>query len=253
MKNFSSIIFIFYLFSFIKCLTIPKKKNLKSNNLNYNLTEEYAEINSELAIKRIKELVPKLNDTSCKVSAKFILLAISSVYSKKDLPVLKLKRGDLNGNLEKIKEKINQNYILQIETRANHHFVVFRKNNQELYLLQSFKFLFILKEWINDEDIIKPYLTIDEFIDNFRIMLDFNSTKEERDNSIIKLFLPPLFTNNKEIKRKLIKWFYGNHVLLYNVNYVTYHFSNIENPNDFIRIFKIVNATYDIAEHYYNY
>ena len=84
-------------------------------------------------------------------------------------------------------------------------------------------------------------------------MLDFNSTKEERDNSIIKLFLPPLFTNNKEIKRKLIKWFYGNHVLLYNVNYVTYHFSNIENPNDFIRIFKIVNPTYDIAEHYYNY
>ena len=253
MKNLSSVIFIFYLLSLIKSLTLKKKKNLKTNYLNFNSTEEFAEINSELAIKRIKELVPKLNDTSCKVSAKFILLAISSVYSKKDLPVLKLKRGDLNGNLEKIREKINQNYILQIETRANHHFVVFRKNNEELYLLQSFKFLFILKEWINDEDIIKPYLTIDEFIDNFRIMLDFNSTKNERDNAIIKLFLPPLFTNNQVIKFKLIRWFYGNHVKLYNVNYVTYNFSNIENPNTFIKVFEKVNATYDIAEHYYNY
>ena len=245
MKNLKILLY-FFIFSLIKSINLKKKNYL---NVNYNSTEEYAEKNSELAINYIKKLVPVFNDTSCKVSAKFILLAISSVYNKKDLKVLNLKRNDLEGNLQKIKDKILENYVLQIETRANHHFVVFRKNNQELYLLQSFKFLFILKEWINDEDIIKPYLTIDEFIDNFRIMLDFNSTKEERDNSIIKLFLPPLFTNNKEIKRKLIKWFYGNHVLLYNVNYVTYHFSNIENPNDFIRIFKIVNATYDIAEH----
>ena len=84
-------------------------------------------------------------------------------------------------------------------------------------------------------------------------MLDFNSTKNERDNAIIKLFLPPLFTNNQVIKFKLIRWFYGNHVKLYNVNYVTYNFSNIENPNTFIKVFEKVNATYDIAEHYYNY
>ena len=249
MKNLKILLY-FFIFSLIKSINLKKKNYLK---VNYNATEQYAEKNSEFAINYIKKLVPVFNDTSCKVSAKFILLAISSVYNKKDLKVLNLKRNDLEGNLQKIKEKILENYVLQIETRANHHFIVFRKNNNELFLLQSFKYLFILRDWIYDQDIMKPYLTINEFIDNFRIMLDFNSTKKERDDALIKLFLPPIFTEREGIINKFINWFYGDHVLLYNVNYVPYKFSKIEDPNVFIKVFKLVNESYDIAEHEYNY
>ena len=93
-------------------------------------------------------------------------------------------------------------------------------------------------------------------------MISFNFTEYSPESliltsssydALIKLFLPPIFTEREGIINKFINWFYGDHVLLYNVNYVPYNFSKIEDPNVFIKVFKLVNESYDIAEHEYNY
>lgn len=125
MNILKNILFLLFLTSFSFSLRLRNK----SAELKY---EEEA----EKAINRIKNTISYLTDTSCKVAAKFILLSITNTRVFKALPEIHLT-GTLEYDLKRMEEKLNLGYILQVEIKANHHFILFRKNKKDLYKLSK--------------------------------------------------------------------------------------------------------------------
>jgi hypothetical protein len=223
-----------------------KNLNKKFKPLPYNKElsqDEISETLSDLALKRLYSRLSVFNNTSCKITAKFVLLAISGIDEKSDLPNMTLT-GMNEYDLLQIYDKLMKNFVLQIEIRANHHFVIFKKNSKEMYLLHGFQNLITINEWMNNTQIMKPYLTIDEFFDKFSRMLNLDTPKEEREQLIIDLFLPDFFNKDPKRREGMLDWFHGYPVSLVNVNYVPYQFSENQNLKDFGNKFNIVDYSY---------
>ena len=245
---FISKILLFHLFLLPIFISIRIKKNSKNKfkPLPYNKDlpeDEISETLSDLALKRLYSRLSVFNNTSCKITAKFVLLAISGIDEKNDLPNMTLT-GMNEYDLLQIYDKLMKNFVLQIEIRANHHFVIFKKNNKEMYLLHGFQNLITINEWMNNTQIMKPYLKIDEFFDKFSRMLNLDTPKEEREQLIIDLFLPDFFNKDPKRREGMLDWFHGYPVSLINVNYVPYQFSENQNLKDFGNKFNIVDYSY---------
>jgi hypothetical protein len=238
---------IFILLFFIPILiSIRLKSKNKFKPIPYDQElspDEISETLSDLALKRLYSRLSIFNNTSCKITAKFVLLAISGIEEKEDLPNITVT-GMNEYDLFQIYEKLMNNFVIQIEIRANHHFVIFKKNSKEMYLLHGFQNLITINEWMNNTEIMKPYLTIEEFFDKFSRMLNLDTPKEEREQLILDIFLPSFFTNNQTRIDGMLKWFGGYPVTLININYVPYQFSENQNLKDFKTRFDIVDYTY---------
>lgn len=243
----SKLYFFFILFSIVHITSSLKLKNkFKPLTIGHELSDqEVAETLSDLALSKLYERLGVFNSTSCRCTAKFILLAIGGIRVYDSLKNITLT-DDIDKNIELMKEKLNKNYILQIEIRNNHHFVIFRKNNEKLYLLQSFQNTYTLANWMNSSQIMEPYLTIDEFFSTFRTLIKPDSFKD-RDEAIVKLFYPPELSDDPIKRKSVIDWFYmgfATSVKLINVNYTPFNFK--QNQNN--RIFKALY--YDRSNHY---
>ena len=164
--------------------------------------DEIAEKLSSEAIKIINSHLSIYNETSCLISSKLILTSICGIEKQEDLKKFNLTNND-NENLEEIRKLINNNYVVEIELMPDHHFIIFRKNRKKLYLLNSFQNIFSLKDWMNNNLIMKPYLTIDNFFSNFKTLINQFSEKKKRENAIINLFLPNIFSKDKKKIRYL--------------------------------------------------
>jgi len=218
-----------------KFIPLPYNKELSQ--------DEISETLSDLALKRLYSRLSIFNNTSCKITAKFVLLAISGIDEKNDLPNITVT-GTNEYDLFQIYDKLMKNFVIQIEIRANHHFVIFKKNSKELYLLHGFQNLITINEWMNNTKIMKPYLTIEEFFDKFSRMLNLDTPKEEREQLILDIFLPDFFTKNQSRIDGMLEWFGGRPVTLININYVPYQFSENQNLKDFKNRFNIVDYSY---------
>ena len=229
---------IFFLTLLTLTLTIKLRPKDSSLAKRKNIADE--------AVERIKRRIDAVSSTSCRVSAKYMLLAIGGITDKEQMPRLNLT-GTYELDLEKIREKVMEGYVVQVEIRPNHHFVIFKRNNKQLYLLQGFQDMFMLKDWISNKKIMKPYLTIDEFFEKMRTMINPDTPREIVDKTIIELFLPPIFTESKSIKKAMLKYFSWAPVTLVNVFYVKYNFGIQSKGEKFKNLFKAVD------KHYYIY
>ena len=156
---------------------------------------------------------------------------------------LNLTNND-NENLKNIRNLINNNKVIEIELMPNHHFVIFRKNSKELYLLNSFQNIFSLEEWMNNNLIMKPFLTIEKFFSIFKRLIDQMGSLNDREKAIIDLFLPKIFSKNKKKIKDIKKWFKGYPIFINSVKYADYNFKEEENLNDFKNIFYKADINY---------
>ena len=150
--------------------------------------DEIIEKLSSEAIKIINSHLSIYNETSCLISSKLILTSICGIEKQEDLKKVNLTNND-NENLEEIRKLINNNYVVEIELMPDHHFIILRKNRKELYLLNSFQNIFSLKDWMNNNLIMKPYLTIDNFFSNFKALINqFSEKKKEKMQLLIYFY-----------------------------------------------------------------
>ena len=198
---------------------------------NQEISNNNAEKYSSYAINRLNKRMSSFNNTSCKVSAQYILYTIAGIDEKEDLNFLNLT-NNTDIDLQNIKNKINENNIIQIEIKPNHHFIIFKKNNTHLYLLQGFQDIYYLKDWMKNEEVMKPHWTIDKFFEVFRELLDVNIKSERMMVLLKELFYPDYFSTDSEKIKKFNDWFnYRLPVYLVNVNYVKYKFINKKATN----------------------
>ena len=193
---------------------------------------EISETLSSLALKRLYHRLEIFNYTSCAMTAKFILLAITGIHDYKNHKYINLTQN-ITENLENIREKINQNYVLQLEITPNHHFIVFKKNNTHIYILQGFQDTYTLRDWMKNEKIMEPYLTIDNFLLYLYNILDPNIDFHLRNYALYSLFLPKEFSPTKKMKKKIINWFGLYKIELIHVSYQSYNFKENQEMNDF--------------------
>lgn len=205
--------------------------------------DEIAEKLSSEAIKIINSHLSIYNETSCLISSKLILTSICGIEKQEDLKKLNLTNND-NENLEEIRKLINNNYVVEIELMPDHHFIIFRKNRKELYLLNSFQNIFSLKDWMNNNLIMKPYLTIDNFFSNFKTLINQFSEKKKRESAIINLFLPNIFSKDKKKIKNIKKWFEDFPIFINSVKYASYNFKDNKNLTEFQKIFENADIKY---------
>ena len=179
------------------------------------------------AISRLYKRISTFNNTSCKISAQYILYTIAGVDEKEDMNTLYLV-NDIYKNIQNIKKKLIENNIIQIEIKPNHHFVIFKKNDTHLYLLQGFQDIYYLKEWMENKEVMKPHWKIDEFFKEFENLLNINSKEKNLMDLLKSLFYPDYFSNgNKNKIKKFEDWFKRKlPVYLVNVNFMKYNFIN---------------------------
>ena len=245
MLNKKNSIFYFLLISTIFIVKSIKIKNVKVLNKNNDKNEnEISEKLSSLALKKILSHLSLYNETSCLVSSKLILTTICGIEKQKDLKELNLTDND-NENLKEIKNLINNNKVIEIELMPDHHFIIFRKNSKELYLLNSFQHIFSLEEWMNNDLIMKPYLSIDNFFSIFKKLIDQMGSLNDREKAIIDLFLPNIFTKDKKKIKSIKKWFKGFPIFISSVKYADYNFKEELDLKDFKNMF------YNAAINYY--
>ena len=236
-KKFYICLIIIFTFSLIKTIKIKKKISLKKNE------DEIAEKLSSEAIKIINSHLSIYNETSCLISSKLILTSICGIEKQEDLKKLNLTNND-NENLEEIRKLINNNYVVEIELMPDHHFIILRKNRKELYLLNSFQNIFSLKDWMNNNLIMKPYLTIDNFFSNFKTLINQFSEKKKRESAIINLFLPNIFSKDKKKIKNIKKWFDDFPIFISSVKYASYNFKDNKNLTEFKKIFENADIKY---------
>ena len=245
MLNKKNSIFYFLLISTIFIVKSIKIKNVKVLNKNNDNNEnEISEKLSSLALKKILSHLSLYNETSCLVSSKLILTTICGIEKQKDLKELNLTDND-NENLKEIENLINNNKVIEIELMPDHHFIIFRKNSKELYLLNSFQHIFSLEEWMNNDLIMKPYLSIDNFFSIFKKLIDQMGSLNDREKAIIDLFLPNIFTKDKKKIKAIKKWFKGFPIFISSVKYADYNFKEELDLKDFKNMF------YNAAINYY--
>ena len=244
MLNKKNSIFYFLLISTIFIVKSINLKNIKVlNNNNDEKENEISEKLSSLALKKILSHLSIYNETSCLVSSKLILSSICGIEKQNDLKELNLTDND-NDNLKKIRNLINNNKVVEIKLLPDHHFIIFRKNSKELYLLHSFQNIFTLEEWMNNDLIMKPFLTIEKFFSIFKRLIDQMGSLNDREKAIIDLFLPKIFSKNKKKIKSIKKWFKGFPIFISSVKYADYNFKEEENLNDFKNIFYKADINY---------
>ena len=209
--------------------------------------DEISETLSSLALKRIYNRLPQIHFSSCALSAKFILLTVGGIEKKKDLPELKLTKNNTE-DLNNIKQLLNKNYLIQIEFLPNHHMIIFKKNNKDLYILQGFQDIYTLNDWMADKEVMKPYMSIKDFFDKVELLINDNNTKLERDKMLIDLFLPEIFSNKAEDIDKVLNWFLNYRVSIANVNYAAYNFKENQNSTDFHKLWHEVDSHYILSD-----
>ena len=245
------------LLPFISPLRLNKKASFPISNIeqqnsflqkkNSKISNKKTEKLSFYAINRLINRMSSFNDTSCKISAQYILYTIAGIDKKEDLNCLKLT-NNTREDLKNIKDKINKNQIVQIEIKPNHHFVIFKKNHTHLYLLQGFQDIYYLKDWMSNEEVMKPHWTIDNFFKTFKKLLNVNIQKEITMELLRELFYPDYFSKDNEKIDQFNNWFIHRlPVYLINVNYVDYRFINRgatsqEFHNDFLKASKSYNV-----------
>lgn len=198
------------------------------------------------AIQRIKERIDSLgDDTSCKVASKFMLLTLANIKQKREMAKYKLT-NDLKLDLLAIKKLLKEGYILHMEVKTNHHFIIFLKNEKDLYLLHAFQDRWKLIDWLSHKEVINTYLTIDDFIANMFIMLNKQSQRDKVNQAILNLFLPSFFNTNPKDIRSLLKYFKGD-IKLVNVNYASFDFSIKNKGEQFVSLNDKVIKSYVIA------
>ena len=232
----SNIPFILFLlivqFSLTLNLHLLKKKNFS-----------YAH-KSNIAMKRIKNRLHALkDDTSCKVAAKFVLLTISDIRAEEDRTSLALV-DDVDTNIKKIKELLKEGYVIQIEIKTNHHFVLIQKNPDEMYLLQAFYKFYRLKDWLSHDELVT--VNIDKFFDMLKFVMNPNNDLEKRNKVILDLFYPfQLSQGNQEKIDEMLKYFNHNPCVTFvHVDYVNYDFSVKEKGRKFDVLFD------DVVRHF---
>ena len=116
------LLFLNFLFVFfISPLRYKTKKSYFNNNKeqsiiflqkqNPNIPNNKTEKFPYYAISRIIKRMSTFNNTSCKVSAQYILYTIAGIDEKEDLNFLELT-NNTNKDLQNIKDKINKNHII---------------------------------------------------------------------------------------------------------------------------------------------
>lgn len=225
----SNIPFILFLlavqFSLTLNLHLLKKKNFS-----------YAH-NTNIAMKRIKNKLHALqDDTSCKVAAKFVLLTISNIRTEEDRTSLDLV-DNVDTNIKKIKELLRKGYVIQIEIKTNHHFVLMQKNRDEMYLLQAFYKFYRLKDWLSHDELVT--VNIDKFFDMLSFVMNPNNDLETRNKVILDLFYPiQLSHGNQEKIQEMLRYFNHNPCVTFvHVDYVPYDFSIKEKGRKFDALF----------------
>jgi hypothetical protein len=232
-KDFFSLMFVLVLYLSQPIYTMHLKPKQKLN--------EIYEHNSSIGIRRIVNRIENLHeDTSCKVAAKFMLLTLANVKSDKDRLHMSLTHNNEIDILNMI-ELLRKGYVLQVEIKTNHHFVIFQKNEKELYLLQAFYSFYQLKEWMSYPKMI---MRIDEFFDKFRIILSNNVDINQKDRYILDLFYPDYINKgNKILIQKMLDYFHLNPTVdLINVDYVKYNFNVKQIGYEFDQFFKYVDT-----------
>ena len=229
--NMITILFLI-LFQISKSIRINKKK-FKPLTIGQTLSnDEISEKLSDLAISKLYERLDVFTSTSCRCTAKFILLAIGGIRVYDSLKTLNLTHN-ITEDLKSIREKLDENYIIQFEIRNNHHFIVFKKNSERLYLLQSFQGTYNLRDWMNSSKIMEPYLTIDNFLNYLNDILDPNIDFHLRNYALYSLFLPKEMSPTKKMKKKIATWFGIYKIELIHVTYQSYNFKENQEMNDF--------------------
>lgn len=199
------------------------------------------------AIHRILERIYSLNDdTSCKVASKFMLLTLGNIKHKREMDKY-LPTGELTKDLSVIRQLLIDGNLLHIEIHANHHFIVFLKNEKQIYLLHAFQDRWKLIDWISNKEVIDTYLTLDDFIHNMSIILNKKSNKSKKNKSILTLFFPPFFNANPFDIQNLLKYFSGK-IILINVNYVPFDFSIKLKGEKFENLNEKVISSYFISD-----
>ena len=103
---------LFLLISFIQFSnSLRLKKKFQPLEIGQKLSEnEISETLSNLAISKLYERLDIFTSTSCRCTAKFILLAIGGIRVYDSLKNLTLT-DNIDSNIELMKEKLNENYI----------------------------------------------------------------------------------------------------------------------------------------------
>ena len=244
LSSITSILLISYIIS-LKLKTKNQKKFTPvevGKEINHDLISEAL---SSTALHVIYSRASSLNETSCRMTAQMILLAICGIRDMEEISVLNLTNNNKE-NLNNIRNKLMKNYVIEIELRTNHHFIILKKNREELYLLQGFQDIFNLTDWISDKDIMKPYLKIDEFFDKMEFVLNTNNNYTQKIETITDLLFPKIFSKNKKKKNKIKNWFRGNNIKLVAVDYCSYNFEETEKNHQFDNVLDAVFDTYDL-------
>lgn len=213
----------------LKLKLLKKKIILKPSLSDVKIPELFTDDSEELskaAIERIKKRVDVLLSVdSCKPSAKYILYAAGGVDGFEDLKELKLT-NNTEDDLENIEDLLEDNKIIEIEVFRNHHFVIFKKNDDYLYLLQGFYQIYNLSEWLNNEEVMRPHWKIDDFFDAMTELLN-SQTQENRMMEILReLFCPSYLITNQTKIEIFENWFKPwLPVTLRKVKYVNYNFT----------------------------
>ena len=236
--------FIFIIFLISKTITLTFDPITVGTELD---NDKISETLSDLALKRLYNRLKYFNETSCRRTATFVMLSIGGVTGPESLKSLALsKNNNITFDMRNIRILLNRNNIVQIELSKNHHFVIFKKNSKDLYLIHSFQNVISIRDWMNDENIMKPYLSFDEFFDNFEKFFVYNN-KEEKEKAVLNLFYPDVYGKyNEKDKNKVLDWF-KNKIKLINVYYVPFTFNQNQNNRDFINFYNEVINSYDIT------
>ncbi|MCQ2816407.1 MAG: hypothetical protein MJ252_03985 [archaeon] len=221
------------------------KKLQEKGEISKHKSQEYLQKNSDKSIELLKEGLPALSGTSCKVAAKYVLFTLGDIQKESDRHYLNLT-DNTQENLENMEELLKDGYILQIEVKPNHHFVIFLENGENLYLMQAFQDIFRLKDWIYDEVSSLP-MDLKEFMKLFKGALDPTNDEDTFHSYLLQLFLPHSMWEDFDKVNGLFNWFGSRRYLtIVKVDYVKYDFKNTPGKLQFVSQFHKVDHSFFI-------
>lgn len=239
-----SLIFLFITLiytSYLKKLKINKASRLVDESL-----DQYLERMSYSALQRISEgLLYLADETSCKVTGKYILLIIANIQRQKDRKSINF----LNNTSEDInimKNLLKKGKIIQIEFYPNHHIILFAKNTTHLYELQAFQNIYQLKDWMRNLENIKAK-NINEFFNKVEKLIDNKKNNQSKFNNVmLDLFMPNYFINDSDKVASIKKWFkYFPYCKIVRADAVDYDFTNDPlDPKYFQNLFNDVDQKF---------
>lgn len=217
---------------YINCIKLLNQRNLRNT---YSKKVEYA-------IKRIKDRINQMHSTSCRISTRFMFLTISDIQYPEELNKLKLS-SSIEQNVNNIRQLVNSGKVIHISIRPDHHFIILKKNDEDLYLLQGFQNRFYLKDWIFNDMVMKPYLTIQKFFDYFEKLLQTTLVKR-RNELLLDIFYPKFFSDDKNKIDFFLSFFNKKKIILTDVEYSDFDFDVKEKGEIFRDLFNKVNKRF---------